>query len=82
MTASASEAIGRSRAYFALATRNKVMSMASVKLLESVLSIKPERYVIAEEHNNDDTVATPNYSELYKVIYAAVYEAFKLALSE
>lgn len=46
--------------------------------LENLYLIKPESYIIKDEEPKNEMPT--NYNELYKVIYAAVYEAIKKAL--
>lgn len=87
-------AIGYNKTHISRALRNCSMSRAATLLLQTMYNINPDSYVVKEEHKPEEVKAEvvevvhhsgltdDDFQKLYKVIYTAVYEATKRALSE
>lgn len=80
--AEASGLIGRTSTFMTNVISKQVTSAPSVKLIEAYLGIPKERYVLNGEPVQEEPVPQLSEETLYKVIYAAVYEAMKKALNE
>lgn len=74
--------IGRTPTFFTNIIQRGVTSESSIKLIEAFLGIPKERYVVDGEPVQEEPAPQLNEETLYKVIYAAVYEAMKKALNE
>lgn len=74
--------IGRTSTFLTNIISRNVTSESSIKLIEAFLGIPKERYVVDGEPVQEEPVPQLSEETLYKVIYAAVYEAMKKALNE
>ena len=87
--------IGVNQGYFSNAKYTNRMSLLVVSLLESKYDIPRELYLPVEEEKVEETTAQiievvqqpdifseENQKKLYKLMYSAVYNAMKCALSE
>lgn len=83
-----SRELGHSDGVLRMAIKRGTLAVSDVVLLESKFKIKRNLYVISQDKEpeaevNTDTVFTDDaLNSLYKIIYSAVYNAFKKALEE
>lgn len=89
-----SKAIGYDQTYISHAIRGNRIAKSAVLLLQTMYNINPDIYVVKEEPKPEEAKAEvvevvqhsgftdDDFQKLYKVIYSAVYEATKRALSE
>lgn len=88
----ASVKIGYDESYLSKAIRQGLMPKSTMLLIQAMYNIDPEIYLIKEEPEKVETsvvevvqhtgLTEEDFQKLYKVIYTAVYEATKRALSE
>lgn len=89
----ASAKIGYDESYLSKATRQGMMPRSTMLLIQAMYNIDPEIYrVKAEPEKKVETsvvevvqhsgLTEEDFQKLYKVVYTAVYEATKRALSE
>lgn len=88
----ASVKIGYEESYLSKAIRQGLMPKSTMLLIQAMYNIDPEIYLIKEEPEKVETsvvevvqhsgLTDDDFQKLYKVIYSAVYEATKRALSE
>lgn len=83
--------IGVNGGYFANAKSRGSIANMMIVLLESRYGIPRDTYVVKEEEEevsvvevvqHDDFFSEENQQKLYKLVYSAVYNAMKRALSE
>lgn len=89
-----SSAIGYDNTYISHAILHNTIAKTAMRLLQTMYNIKPDSYVVKEEPKPEEVKAEvaevvqysgltdDDFQKLYKVIYTAVYEATKRALSE
>ncbi len=89
-----SKAIGYDQTYISHAIRHNTIAKTAMMLLQTMYNINPDIYVVKEEPKPEEVKAEvvevvqhsgltdDDFQKLYKVIYTAVYEATKRALSE
>lgn len=89
-----SKAIGYDQTYISHAIKDNRVARSAVLLLQTMYNINPDIYVVKEEPKTEEVKAEvaevvqhvgltdDDFQKLYKVIYTAVYEATKRALSE
>ena len=82
--------VGVNSGYFSNAKFRSSMANMMIVLLESRYGIPRDTYVVTEEEEvnvvevvqHDDFFSDENQQKLYKLVYSAVYNAMKRALSE
>lgn len=82
--AKASNKLGFCNSYFSTVISQGFITQRTAKMLEDMLNIKKESYIkqnLVEEPPENDADDL-DYHKLYRVIYGAVYQAMKRALSE
>lgn len=84
-----SRELGHSDGVLRMAIKRGTLAVSDVVLLENKFKIRKNLYVITSDEevepevNNDNTIFTEDVlNSLHKVIYSAVYSAFKKALEE
>lgn len=83
-----SRELGHSDGVLRMAIKRGTLAVSDAVLLESKFKIKKNLYVLAQEDEEEtevrtDTIFTEDVlNSLHKVIYSAVYSAFKKALEE
>ena len=89
-----SKAIGYDQTYISHAIRDNKIAKSATLLLQTMYNINPDIYVVKEEPKPEKVKAevvevvqhsgltADDFQKLYNVIYSAVYEATKRALSE
>lgn len=89
-----SSAMGYDITYISHAIRHNTIAKTAIKLLQTMYNINPDIYVVKEKPKTEEVKAEvvevvqhsgltdDDFQKLYKVIYSAVYEATKRALSE
>lgn len=92
MLTDASVKIGYDESYLSKAIRQGLMPKSVMLLIQAMYNIDPEIYLIKDEPEKVETsvvevvqhtgLTEEDFQKLYKVIYTAVYEATKRALSE
>lgn len=81
-----SRELGHSDGVLRMAIKRGTLAVSDVVLLENKFKIRKNLYVITSDEEveaevNNDTIFTEDVlNSLYKVIYSAVYSAFKKAL--
>ncbi len=82
--------VGVNTGYFSNAKSRGTIANMMIVLLESRYGIPRDTYVVTEEEEvnvvevvqHDDFFSEENQQKLYKLVYSAVYNAMKRALSE
>lgn len=89
-----SKAIGYDQTYISHAIRDNRIARSAVLLLQTMYNINLDSYVVKEEPKLEEVKAEvtevvqhvgltdDDFKKLYNVVYSAVYEATKRALSE
>ena len=83
-----SRELGHSDGVLRMAIKRGTLAVSDVVLLENKFKIRKNLYVITSDEEveaevNNDTIFTEDVlNSLHKVIYSAVYSAFKKALEE
>lgn len=90
----ASLKLGYDASYLSHAVRDGLIRRSAMLLIQAMYNIDPDIYVVKEEPKVEEAKAEvvevvqhsgltdDDFQKLYKVIYSAVYEATKRALSE
>ena len=77
--------LGYSHAWLSNTIREGRISVVGAKLLQATYNIQPESYVIQEKPKEEEKEPGKygiDEKKLYSIIYGAVYQAMKRALSE